>query len=183
MKEAAYLFVVSWLLAQVEIHVEGAHGWAERLPTWRYAAPWLLRLTNGKPLTGDHLYLILFLVAVLHFPLVFTGFDRAVEGRIVGAYFLLSCVWDFQWFVWNPAWGPARFFRDTVWWFPKRFLGLPVEYFTGYAVALAAVRWCDPAGFGEWARGVATCAALSVVSALVALAWRQAAAAESRSAA
>ena len=30
--EALYLFAACWLLAQVEIQIEGPHGWAERLP-------------------------------------------------------------------------------------------------------------------------------------------------------
>jgi hypothetical protein len=121
-----------------------------------------LRLTNGKPVTGYHVYLISFLLCVMHLPLLFTGFSRAVEARILSLYFLMSVVWDFQWFLWNPAWGLKRFRSERIWWFPRKVLGFPAEYYTGTAASLAATALLWPAGLSRWL-GLFTSAAASSV--------------------
>ena len=113
--DAAALFLVSWLLAQVEIQIEGGRGWAENLPTWRVSGPRLLWWTNGKPVTGYHVFLTAFLIAVLHLPVLYAGLSRQIEARILSFYFLMTITWDFQWFVWNPAWGVRRFFGERIW--------------------------------------------------------------------
>ena len=86
MKEGIFLFAACWLLAKVEIHIEGDHGWAERLPTWRFGPSWYLALTNGKPLTGYHLFLTSFLFLIFHLPLLFVPFSWAVEGRVLSFF-------------------------------------------------------------------------------------------------
>lgn len=174
--EALHLFLAFWLLAQVEIHVEGDRGWAEGLPTWRWSEPWLLRLTNGKPVTGYHVCLTAFLLAMFHLPLLFVAFSRAVEARILSYYFLATVFWDFQWFVWNPAWGVRRYFRETVWWFPKRMMGLPVEYYTGIAASFLCTWLLWPEGLRRWAALVACLLALSAASVILAewSGWRPA---------
>jgi hypothetical protein len=148
--EGLYLFVAGWLLAQLEIQIEGRHGWAERLPTWRKADSWVLRLTNGKPLTGYHLCFNAFLLTIFHFPLFFVPWSAAVEGRILADYFLFTVVWDFQWFVWNPAWGVRRFLTEYVWWYPRRFLGLPPEYYLGSVGSFLSVLFLWPGGLSRW---------------------------------
>ena len=69
--EGVFLFALCHILARVEIHIEGAHGWAVNLPTWRWGPKWWLQLTNGKELTGYHVWLTLFLIGMFHLPLVF----------------------------------------------------------------------------------------------------------------
>ncbi len=163
--EGAALFAVAWLLARLEIEIEGAHGWAQNLPTWRFSPPWWLELTNGKPMTGYHLYLSLFLLAVLHLPLLYVPFARPVEARILASYFLLTVFWDFQWFVWNPAWGTRRFFSERVWWFPARLHGFPLEYYLGVGASALTVAALWREGLARWAAMAATLGAFSLASA------------------
>ena len=148
--EGLYLFGVCWLLAQLEIQIEGGHGWAEKLPTWKMDDAWILRLHNGRPLTGYHFYFITFLLAIFHLPILFTGFSLPVEVRILSYFFLTAVFWDFQWFVWNPAWGVRRFRGEPVWWFPKKILGFPLEYFTGIAASLLIPLIFWPAFVAQW---------------------------------
>ena len=74
--EGLYVFALCHALGRVEIHIEGAHGWAVNLPTWRWGPPWWLKLTNGKELTGYHVWITVFLIGMFHLPLVLAGFSR-----------------------------------------------------------------------------------------------------------
>ena len=170
-REGLFLFLACWLLAKLEIHIEGEHGWAEKLPTWRVASPLVLRLTNGKPLTGYHVYMNAFLLCMLHLPLLFVEPSRPVEGRILSFYFLMTVFWDFQWFVWNPAWGVRRFFRERVWWEPVRLAGVPVEYYLGCGASLAACAALAPGELAAWGVRFMVLAAATLVSAAASLAY------------
>lgn len=132
-----YFFAIAWVLAQLEIQIEGPHGWAEKLPTWRWDSPSVLRWA-GKPITGYHVYLLAFILLFMHFPLVSQGWSVEREGVTMSLFFLLAVFWDFLWFVCNPHFGLARFNAAKVWWFKKWFLGLPASYFTGLLLSAAA---------------------------------------------
>jgi len=132
-----YFFAIAWVLAQLEIQIEGPHGWAEKLPTWRWDSPSVLRWA-GKPITGYHVYLLSFILLFMHFPLVSQGWSVEREGVTMSLFFLLAVFWDFLWFVCNPHFGLARFNAAKVWWFKKWFLGLPASYFTGLLLSAAA---------------------------------------------
>lgn len=166
--EAVYLFAACWALAQVEIQIEGSQGWAERLPTWRLASPWVLKIMNGKHITGYHLYLNLFLLLMLHFPVIYSGFSWNLEAKIVSTYFFMSVFWDFQWFVWNPFWGVRRFLTQRVWWFPKKWFGLPVEYYSGAAVSFLATWLLAKENLSQWAATFSGLVILSLLSVAVA---------------
>ncbi len=163
-REGLYLFALCHVLARVEIHIEGAHGWAVKLPTWRWGPPWWLKLTNGKELTGYHLWLTLFLIGMFHLPLVFAGFSRALFAKCVSSYMMITAAWDLQWFVWNPHWGFHALRTREVPWFQNKVLGIPVDYPMGYAVSgvLTALIWMP--GFEMWAGRAAAVATLSVLS-------------------
>jgi hypothetical protein len=148
--QALYLFAACWFLAQVEIQVEGAHGWAENLPTWRFKPAWLLRLTNGKPLTGYWFFLTGFILLMFHLPLFFVPPSKAVEAKILSLYFATCVVWDFQWFIWNPAWGVRRFLGEGAWWFKRRLLGVPVDYYLGILMSWGCLRLLWPEGQSQW---------------------------------
>ena len=166
--EGAFLFGLCWLLAKVEIHIEGDSGWAVKLPTWRWEPEWFLGLTNGKALTGYHLYLTLFLLGMFHLPLVFTGFTRELSAKCLSSYFLVTAAWDLQWFVWNPAWGLHGLRTRPVPWFRRKFLGFPVDYYAAVAAsaALTALVWRP--GLAQWMIRAGAVIALSGVSILVA---------------
>lgn len=130
-----YFFVIAFVLAQLEIQIEGAHGWAERLPTWRWQSPAVLRWA-GKPITGYHVFLLSFILLFVHLPLMY-GFSWEKEAELLSLFCLLSVFWDFLWFICNPHFGLARFRPGRVWWFKSWFLGLPSPYFSGVILSLA----------------------------------------------
>ena len=59
----AYFFLIAFILAHLEIQIEGPHGWAEKLPTWRWDSPGVRRWF-GKPVTGYHLCLVTLILLV-----------------------------------------------------------------------------------------------------------------------
>jgi len=131
-----YLFGLAWVLAQLEIQIEGPHGWAEKLPTWRLDSPAVLKWA-GKPITGYHFYLLTFIILFMHFPMITQGWSMQKEGETMSLFFLLAVFWDFLWFVCNPHFGLARFNAGKVWWFKQWFLGVPLTYFQGLALSIA----------------------------------------------
>ena len=161
---AVYQSLLALLLALLEIEIEGSHGWAEKLPTWRWGPPWYLRLSNGKPMTGYHAYLLSLILLFLHGPLM-EAFSWEREARTLSVFFQLAVVWDFLWFVLNPAYGTPRFKPGQVWWF-RRWLGpAPADYYGGLALSavLAAVS-------GDFPRRAVEIA-LQVPVVLAALCW------------
>lgn len=130
-----YFFAIAFALAHLEIQIEGEHGWAARLPTWRWQSETVLRWA-GKPVTGYHVFLQLFLLLVIHLPLMYTGFSLEREAEIISLFFLLAVFWDFLWFVCNPHFGLSRFGQGQVWWFKSWFLGLPTPYYAGLGLSL-----------------------------------------------
>jgi hypothetical protein len=130
-----YFFAIAFVLAQLEIQIEGPHGWAARLPTWRWETPGVLRWA-GKPITGYHVFLLAFILLFIHLPMMYLGFSIEREAEILSMFFLLAVFWDFLWFVCNPHFGLARFRPGNVWWFQKWLLGLPASYFSGLILSL-----------------------------------------------
>ena len=130
-----YFFAIAFVLAQLEIQIEGPHGWAERLPTWRWQTPGVLRWA-GKPITGYHVFLMTFILLFVHLPMVYLGFSLEREAELLSLFFLLAVFWDFLWFVCNPHFGLARFRPAHVWWFKSWLLGLPSSYFVGVSLSL-----------------------------------------------
>jgi len=129
-----YFFAIAFVLAQLEIQIEGPDGWAARLPTWRWQSPGVLRWA-GKPITGYHVCLMTFILLFVHVPQVYLGFTLAREAELMSLFFLLAVFWDFLWFVCNPHFGLARFHPDKVWWFNSWALGVPSTYFMGLALS------------------------------------------------
>ncbi len=131
-----YYFLLALVLALLEIQIEGPHGWAVKLPTWRWQSARVLRWV-GKPVTGYHVCMISFILLSLHLPLVYTGWSWARHAEILSFFFLISVFWDFQWFLLNPHFGWARFRPGIVWWFPRWWGGFPADYSLGLAASLA----------------------------------------------
>ena len=78
------------------------------------------RLLSGRPLTGYHFYVFIFMFLILHAPyglgLVRTGLP--VELRILSFNAFFWITEDFLWFVLNPAsaFGLQRFRPECIWW-------------------------------------------------------------------
>jgi len=130
-----YLFLICFFLANLEIQIEGANGWAAKLPTWRITDPAWTWIFGGRPITGYHIFLNLLLLSFFHFPLLFTKFSIIIESKIIYCFSIIAVVWDFQWFVMNPNFGIRNYRPENVWWFKNWLFGFPIDYFVGIAVS------------------------------------------------
>jgi hypothetical protein len=128
----AYVLFLAFFFAKVEIHIEGPHGWAQALPTWRVEKHPLLDIFWGsRPLTGYHAWVFAFMALSFHLTIFVTGkFGLKQEARILGCLMIFWIAEDFLWFVMNPAYGIRKFRRDLVWWHKKWLLGVPSDYIT-----------------------------------------------------
>jgi hypothetical protein len=137
---AVFLFAVVWAslcFAELEIAIEGPHGWAQNLPTWRLPeGHWANAIVGGKPLTGYHFWAILFVFSILHFPYVFIAPTWAMEAQIIAFFALFWVIEDFFWFVRNPAYGIANFRPDKIAWHDKWWGFAPRDYYWGSAVGI-----------------------------------------------
>ena len=74
--------------------------------------------------------------------------DPGGELRTLATFFALAVVWDYLWFVLNPAYTVRRFERGKVWWFEVPWLWrFPLDYYAGLALSLVL------AGLSAWAAG------------------------------
>ncbi len=130
--------LMALLFAHLEIQIEGPHGWAARLPTWRLPKQshwrWLL---GGREITGYHLFAFAFVAAAFHWPLAVLGdFSLALEARLLACLAVFWILEDFLWFVLNPAFGLAKFRPRHVPWHPLWILGVPVDYLAMSVLAI-----------------------------------------------
>ena len=119
------------LLAKVEIEIEGAHGWAEKLPTRRFAKnhPLSRIIFGGRPATLYHVYLQLFVIMFAHISYAVTQFSWAKEARICAFIIFFWICEDFFWFVFNPHFGIRKFKKEYIWWHKDQWWGImPREY-------------------------------------------------------
>jgi len=163
----AYFFFIAFILAHLEIQIEGPHGWAEKLPTWRWDSP-AVRRWFGKPVTGYHLCLVTCILLFLHVPQFYDGsWER--EADLLAMFFALTVTWDFLWFACNRHFGVARFRKGQVWWFPTWALGVPQPYLLALALSLCAAlapglwtgAWADRAQ--RWGLVVGEMLALTII--------------------
>ena len=132
----AYFFLIAFVLAHLEIQIEGPHGWAENLPTWRWDSR-AVRRWFGKPVTGYHLCLVTLILLFVHVPQLYGGsWER--EADLLAMFFLLTVTWDFLWFACNRHFGVGRFRKGQIWWFPTWTLGVPRPYLLVIALSLCA---------------------------------------------
>ena len=92
-----FLAVASGLFALVEIQIEGPNGWAERLPTWRIENQWTRLFCGRRPLTGYHLYVLLFVLLIVHLPYALSLVTPSLkaEFRILAFLILFWMAEDF----------------------------------------------------------------------------------------
>ena len=138
------LFAMAGFFALVEIQVEGADGWAAKLPTWKIDNALTRRLISGKPLTGYHFWLFLFMLAAVHLPygLGLVQFDLSTELRILAFFILFWILEDFLWFVFNPAFGIRAFRKDRIWWHePAWWWVMPKDYWLFGPIGLLLYLW------------------------------------------
>ena len=136
------LFAWAFGLAAIEIEIEGGRGWAENLPTWFRKRGPVGRLygtvMGNRPLTGYHVYAFTIPMLLLHLPFVAgVHWTLARELIVLATYFSLAVVWDYLWFVLNPAYTVRRFRRGAVWWFEVPWIWrFPLDYYTGIGLSI-----------------------------------------------
>ena len=75
----AFMLFMALILAEWEIQIEGKDGWVAKSPGWRIEKGWLMKLSGGRPVTGYHIYMTVFLIALVHLPPFL--FDPDMETR------------------------------------------------------------------------------------------------------
>lgn len=128
----AGVVLLAAVFAEVEIQIEGAAGWAAGLPTWRIERhPLLDVFWGGRPLTGYHVWVFLFMVLVFHFAYLVHGRPTwRREARILGSLMLFWIIEDALWFALNPAFGLNRLKPAFVPWHIHWLWGVPADYVT-----------------------------------------------------
>ena len=133
---------LSFVLAKIEINIEGPYGWAEKLPTRRLErGNFIERFFYGnRPITEYHLWLATFIFSFFHFVYLFVPFNFHIELEILAAIALFTVTEDFFWFVFNPAYGIKRFRKENIWWHKDNwFLFAPKQYFVALFFAAAMI--------------------------------------------
>lgn len=140
---AAFVVASAVLFALVEIQIEGPHGWAENLPTWRVENKWTRLLYSKRALTGYHLYVQLLLVVLSHVAFAFFPqlWSWAQEGKAICFLIYFFIVEDFLWFAFNPAYGLRKFRKEHIHWHaPTWWLVMPRDYWVFGALG-GALYW------------------------------------------
>jgi hypothetical protein len=127
--------LTSFIFALLEIQIEGEHGWAAKLPTWRFH-PRLFKYIPGgnKPLTGYHLYLWWLLITIPHFSFLFTPWSAGKELFTLSFVVFILRLEDFLWFVLNPSYGIAKFQAKHIPWHTNWWVGLPAPYWISFVI-------------------------------------------------
>lgn len=137
----AALVTASLVAALLEVEIEGGEGWAANLPTWRLENAWTRALLGNRAITGYHVYIHLFVLALLHLPFVLDIAPLTVrsELRILAFLVLFWIFEDFLWFMVNPAYGLRGFRKRNARWHARSWWWImPREYwiFTPIGIAL-----------------------------------------------
>jgi hypothetical protein len=139
----ATVLLLGFFFANVEIQIEGGHGWAANLPTWRIEHHWLLDIFwGGRPMTGYHAWVFPFMAIFFHFPLIFAWrWSWRLEARVIACIMMFWLSEDFLWFVCNPAFGLAKFAPEFIPWHIHWLWFAPTDYWTMSAAGVALMAW------------------------------------------
>lgn len=124
---------ISYAFARMEIEIEGAHGWAENLPTHRLSPRhWVsVIFFEGRPVTEYHIWVELLILSLLHTIYVFLPFSVIIELQLLAFFCFMTVLEDFLWFVLNPAFGVQNFRAEKIWWHKDTWLWVaPRGYYT-----------------------------------------------------
>ncbi len=111
-----FMLFLAFILALWEIQIEGSEGWAAKLPAWRILKGWPVKIMGGRPVTGYHVFMLIFMLSIIHLPLFFTPWSWRLEFLLLGFYNGMVLVEDFLWFVLNPHYGIKKFRKGQIWW-------------------------------------------------------------------
>src|SRR5687768_11796653 len=124
----AFTVASAFCWAMLEIQIEGPHGWAAKLPTWRLNNPLVRWIYGPAGLTGYHVWAFLSTMLFFHAPFLWAPWSVRLELRVLGAYLLFWLIEDFLWFLLNPHFGLRKFRPEIAVWHGRWFLGFPLLY-------------------------------------------------------
>lgn len=136
----AFMLFIALILACWEIQIEGKDGWAAKSPGWKVEKGWIIKLTGGLPVTGYHVFMTVFLIAVIHLPLFFIAWSWRLECLLLGFYVGMVLVEDFLWFIINPYFGLKYFRKGKIWWHKRWWGPVPAIYWF-LAVIACTLLW------------------------------------------
>jgi hypothetical protein len=134
-----FMVFLAFILALWEIQIEGKDGWAAKSPGWRIEKSWVMKLTGGRPLTGYHVFMTVFLIAIVHLPLFFVPWTWHLECLLLGFYVGMVFVEDFLWFALNPYYGITRFRKGKIWWHKEWWGPVPALYWMLAAITVVLI--------------------------------------------
>jgi hypothetical protein len=137
----AFMVLLAFLLAFWEIQIEGKDGWASELPGWRVEKGWLIKLTGGRPITGYHLFMTLFLIAIVHLPAFFVPWSWQLESLVLGFYIGMVLLEDFLWFVLNPHYRIRNFRKGKIWWHKQWWGPIPALYWILLVIIIVLIHF------------------------------------------
>ena len=135
-----FTFFVAAILANWEIQIEGKDGWASKLPCWRIKEGLIVKIMGGRPLTGYHLFMVVFLVAIIHLPFFFSPWSWRGECLAVGFLLAMVTLEDFLWFAFNPAYGIKSFRKGMIPWH-KKWIGPIPDFFIYCGIGAGLLIW------------------------------------------
>jgi hypothetical protein len=154
-----YMFIISTLLAIIEINIEGPNGWAANIPTWRpRPEKWYAKFFKNivkKELIGYHLSLFTFLITFFHIGFFF-GLEWSIarELDVICMFLIYAITWDYLWFVLNPHFSIKTFGKKNEFWHKKWFLKLPIEFsiatILSFGIATINDKYFNPGYLNEW---------------------------------
>jgi hypothetical protein len=130
-----FMVFLAVILALWEIQIEGKDGWAAKAPTWRIEKGWVVKLTGGRPFTGYHLFMTIFLIAIVHLPVFFLQWSWQLECALLGFYVGMVLLEDVLWFALNPYYGIKSFRKGKIWWHKRWWGPLPDFYWILLVIA------------------------------------------------
>lgn len=132
-----FLSVAAMLFALLEIQIEGKHGWAEDLPTWKRRNPLHDLIPWPRYLTGYHLYFWSFIFVLMHFAYFLSApLNLKNEIAVLEAYSFLLLLEDFLWFVLNPRWGLKKFLTHDAPWHTHKIFYVPKVYWLAFPLII-----------------------------------------------
>lgn len=124
-----FALAMAFIAAQLEIQIEGKDGWAKNLPTWKLQNKWTRLVWRNQPITGYHIWFLLFNIGWLHFPFVLgVPWGLGLELELLSIMFFAILIEDFFWFVLNPAYGFRKFNAKHADWHLRWIWGVPSWY-------------------------------------------------------
>lgn len=129
--------VIAFIVAKLEINIEGKHGWAESLPTGHFKNKFTKILWGKEWITAYHLWLALLIFTFLHFPFWFGHvWTLSIELQLIAGFLYGILLEDILWFVMNPYYGIRKLNKENAPWH-NNWLGPIPGMYTRLSIGIA----------------------------------------------